>query len=358
MAVADLRTLAAALALLTLSGCAYVHFGRHPPSDPRLIQDNSDLRLEKTILQQELAIAHKEGDALRTALEAKAGGGTRATELAGKLDVASRELAELRTRYATMQNELARPPAVSAGTGSAASAAALQTRLTATEDQLATALRDFTKLQEDNARLRQDLDRTRGENAALAVQVRDLGTQNRETQTALTQLNAELLAQKESRARAEEATEALRTQLHTVIAQSRPSDPAPTLDGSRETAVSSAPAMETAGLSASRLSGAATPPTATLSANPKRSQPAAAPDAAGKMAAESAEVKAGQPATVPPRIHLVAVGETLEKIAAKYYGNPERWRLIYDANGTLLRDGHPLTPGMELVIPGGPNPAP
>ena len=75
MAAPAVRALSTALVLLTLSGCGFVHFGSLPPSDPRVAQENTDLRLEKSILQQELAIVRKEGDRLRTALEARAGGG-------------------------------------------------------------------------------------------------------------------------------------------------------------------------------------------------------------------------------------------------------------------------------------------
>jgi nucleoid-associated protein YgaU len=52
-----------------------------------------------------------------------------------------------------------------------------------------------------------------------------------------------------------------------------------------------------------------------------------------------------------PRIHQVATGDTLEKIAAKYYGDPQRWPLIYEANRARLHDSRTLTPGMALTIP-------
>ena len=358
MAAADLRALAAALALLTLSGCAYVHFGRLPPSSPQLTQENSDLRLEKTILQQELAIAHKEGDALRTALTAQAGGGARENELASKLEATSRELADLRTRYAAMQEVLAHPPTASSGAGSAVSATALQARLTTTEDQLAAALRDSSKLRDDNTHLRQDLDQARSENAALAVQMRDVGTRNRETQTTLAQLNSDLLAQRESRARAEGATEALREQLRAVIAQIRPVSPAPTIDESPKTAASNVPAVQTSDVRAPLVRGSATAPIATFSTSSKPGQPAATSGASGVTTAAPTEVNVTQFTTVSPRIHQVAAGETLETIATKYYGNPGRSRLIYDANEALLRDGQRITAGMKLVIPSEPNPAP
>jgi len=350
MAVIEIRALAAVLAALTLSGCGYVHFGSLPPSDPRVAQENTDLRLERSILQQELAIVRKEGDRLRTALDARAAG-ARESELTAQLETTTRELAALRVRYANLRDEQGRTSATPVDAESAAAAAALQSRLTATEDHLAAALRDYTQLRDENVRLRQEIERARGVNATLAAQVRDLGAQNKETQTALTQLNAELLAQKESRARAEQDAEALRAQLHTVVTQSHTPDLAPTLNGSRETTASSASAIETAGLLTPRPPAGNPAPTAIFSTNPERGRAAAAPAPAGRMVAESVAVDAKAFATAAPRIHQVAAGDTLEKIAAKYYGDPQRWPLIYDANQARLREGQPLTPGMELSIP-------
>jgi len=357
MAAAGIRPLVAALAALTLSGCGYVHFGSLPPSDPRVVQENTDLRLERSILQQELAIVRKEGDRLRIALDARAAGG-REGELTAQLETTTRELAALRVRYATLRDEQNRSSGGPVDAESAATAAALQSRLTATEDHLAAALRDYTQLRDENVRLRQDIERARGVNTTLAAQVRDLGAQNKETQTALTQLNAELLAQKESRARAEQDAEALRAQLHTVVTQSQSPGPAPTLNGSRETTASSASAIETAGMLTPRVPVGNPPPTATLATNPVRTRAAATPGPAGKTSAESVAVDAKSFTVAAPRIHQIAAGDTLEKIAAKYYGDPERWPLIYEANRALLHDSRTLTPGMELAIPDGSAPTP
>ena len=65
-----------ALSLLALTGCNYVHFGRIEPvaTDQQISAENSDLRIQKKMLQQELALARKEGDALRAALDGRAGG--------------------------------------------------------------------------------------------------------------------------------------------------------------------------------------------------------------------------------------------------------------------------------------------
>ena len=47
--------------------------------------------------------------------------------------------------------------------------------------------------------------------------------------------------------------------------------------------------------------------------------------------------------------HLVHVGETLDRIAAKHYGDPTLWRLIAAANH--ISDPLRIPPGTRLVIP-------
>jgi hypothetical protein len=51
----------------------------------------------------------------------------------------------------------------------------------------------------------------------------------------------------------------------------------------------------------------------------------------------------------PNRTHQVRVGETLDRIAAQYYGNPTKWRAIADVNG--IADPLALRPGSLLAIP-------
>jgi hypothetical protein len=71
----DMRFARAAFLLIVsivLTGCGYVHFGRLPSApqgDAALATAYSDLTTEHKILKQELALARKEGDALRIALE-------------------------------------------------------------------------------------------------------------------------------------------------------------------------------------------------------------------------------------------------------------------------------------------------
>lgn len=53
----------------------------------------------------------------------------------------------------------------------------------------------------------------------------------------------------------------------------------------------------------------------------------------------------------PHRLHTVQVGESLDRIAAKHYGNATKWRLIADANLAAFDDPMRIPPGTLLVIP-------
>ncbi len=51
-----------------------------------------------------------------------------------------------------------------------------------------------------------------------------------------------------------------------------------------------------------------------------------------------------------PKQHTVAAGDTLRSLAAKYYGDPNLWEKIYDANPDSVDRGLP-TEGAVLIIP-------
>lgn len=58
------------------------------------------------------------------------------------------------------------------------------------------------------------------------------------------------------------------------------------------------------------------------------------------------------PTTTPKRIHEVVYGDYLTKLAQIYYGNPQLWRKIYDANRAVIGpDPNKIYPGQKLVIP-------
>jgi len=211
-----LPLVASPLVLGLLGGCGYVHLGKLPEApatqvqvmgDEQLTKENSDLKLEKKLLQQELAITRAQGDALRMAIENRAADGDTSKRLTEKLTATTRELATLRAGYARLQLE--RDQAVV----NAGESASLRTRLGETEEKLASSLRTYTELQGEIVRLRGEVDRTRTENLALGEQVKTVTAQNAEAQAALAQMNTQLLTQKDARLRAEQDAETLRTQL-------------------------------------------------------------------------------------------------------------------------------------------------
>jgi nucleoid-associated protein YgaU len=49
--------------------------------------------------------------------------------------------------------------------------------------------------------------------------------------------------------------------------------------------------------------------------------------------------------------HEVKSGDTLSKIAAKYYGDSSLYMNIYEANRDVLKDPNKIFPGQKLRIP-------
>ena len=72
----------------------------------------------------------------------------------------------------------------------------------------------------------------------------------------------------------------------------------------------------------------------------------AAPSSAGPPAPSDRPSDASRGA---PRLHVVEKGETLGKIARRYYGNADAWRRILDANPSV--DPKRIRPGQALVVP-------
>jgi len=100
------------------------------------------------------------------------------------------------------------------------------------------------------------------------------------------------------------------------------------------------------------------PPEATPEPEVRRALPASAalPVAAAVVpASASAPAQPVQPAAAPApaaiQSHTVVSGDTLSKIARKYYGSSGDWQKIAEANKAILPDPTKLKPGMVLTIP-------
>ena len=304
------RPALAGLFLFAVSGCSYVHLG---PSS--LKDENSALRTEKDLLEQQLALAHKEGATLRAMIETPAPIGATSDDLVSRLSETTKQLAALRLNYERLQTERANSPAISGDTNA---------RLRDTEERLATSLRAYTSLQD--------------ENASLSTKVRDLTAQNQQAQAALSSLNVELIAQRESRNRAEQASDSLRSQLSVA------NDRIATLSGARSSSASEARDLSTSSLQTA-LNAQTPVPTARLEADVTQLRNAANPTRPGA-------VQAGQPVPAAPvRTHTIATGDTLSKISRQYYGTESRWSDILNANREVLKDERSLVIGRVIQIP-------
>jgi nucleoid-associated protein YgaU len=57
------------------------------------------------------------------------------------------------------------------------------------------------------------------------------------------------------------------------------------------------------------------------------------------------------PSVTTGRTYVVVSGDSLSKIAKHEYGDAQKWRKIYEANRSLIKDPDLIYPGQELRIP-------
>jgi nucleoid-associated protein YgaU len=77
-----------------------------------------------------------------------------------------------------------------------------------------------------------------------------------------------------------------------------------------------------------------------------------------KTKTDFSNVRSGSSSTAPQpasteteRTYTVVKGDSLSKIAQRFYGDANRWRQIYDANRDAIRDPDLIHPGQVLKIP-------
>jgi nucleoid-associated protein YgaU len=66
---------------------------------------------------------------------------------------------------------------------------------------------------------------------------------------------------------------------------------------------------------------------------------------------QKAVVKVTSKTEVKTRRYKVQSGDTLEKIAKKFYGKASKWPVIFEANKRLIKEPSRIYPGQEIVIP-------
>jgi len=89
---------------------------------------------------------------------------------------------------------------------------------------------------------------------------------------------------------------------------------------------------------------------------------AAAPaeSAPARPRADFSNVQSGSsthPAADPDALYTVASGDSLSRIAKRFYGDGNQWRRIFDANREQIEDPDLIRPGQKLKIPSVSKPA-
>jgi nucleoid-associated protein YgaU len=51
------------------------------------------------------------------------------------------------------------------------------------------------------------------------------------------------------------------------------------------------------------------------------------------------------------KFHILRKEETLSTVSQQYYGTPNKWQKILDANKNVIKDPNKLQPGTKLIIP-------
>ena len=60
---------------------------------------------------------------------------------------------------------------------------------------------------------------------------------------------------------------------------------------------------------------------------------------------------AAAPAEQQERFYVVAAGDSLSKIAKKFYGDANAWKRIHEANRDRIKNPDVIQPGWKLRIP-------
>ncbi len=249
--------------------------------------DVATLRADNKQLSDELAASWKESEKLKADLAAAQAASSKTTDQA-----------------ADLQKQLDAAKAAPKADASSDSSS----QLADTQDKLATALRSFSVVQDENTDLKASVDKLTSQNAALSQQL-DIARSSiasLQVQAAATS-QIEPLQQEVRHAQDEISRLALENgQLRTRLSLQSP--------------------------------------------GPGSSSPV--PQRPGAAALEPAAPAAAAPAPAPaPKTYVVVDGDTLTRISRKFYGTSARWEDILNANRDTLKNEKSLVVGSTLKIP-------
>ena len=183
---------------LALVGCA----------TPRTDSDSSaGTSAETAKVDEQIAVAEKEAEALQALARRPADAGMSNAELVAQLNEASRELGALRVSNAKLKAEKSRAAAPRVET---------VVKPEANDEKLSAGVRSFAQFKQELAGFLDETEKLRTENATLNTELGTLTAQVREAQAQLEPLRTEAVSQREARDRAELAAEKLREQLRAI----------------------------------------------------------------------------------------------------------------------------------------------
>jgi LysM repeat protein len=270
--------------VLALAGSLRADDKAAPPPPP---DAQASLRADNKQLSDELAAAWKESADLKAKVD----------QLTADYASLSQQLDAAKAQIAAKPDVAPPPPAPEAATG----------QLADLQDKLATSLRSFTVVQDENSQLKASLDKLTGDNTSLGQQLdaAKASITTLQAQAALTSqiepLRNELRQAQDENNQLATENEALKTRLAVQAPGPGAARPMPMRPGTPQA-----------------LSAAQPPP------------PAAPPPPA-------------------PKTYVVAEGDTLTKISRKFYGTSSRWEDILKANQGVNENS--LVVGSTLTIP-------
>ena len=269
--------------------------------------------------------------------------------------------ADLQRTEVALNESRARP----ASNGS--SSEALTQQLSDSESKLAVALRSYTLQREELDSVRKALAELESERASVASRLESTTAERSEMAEQLTAKSAVAAEADTLRAELQTARNEL-VSLRSSVAELTPAanDAIVLREQLRQTQQQASAASIEINQLKTRLALLAPSPSSTL-ASPTRpgsqtvSFAAPPPEALPKVAVPSAgdAVTVGAPSkSVPgvgdvsaPRVHVVQTGDTLSRIATRYYGDSKRWSEIVAANRETITNPDRLTVGSSLRIP-------
>jgi chromosome segregation ATPase len=304
---------------------------RNASATNALIQNQADLDAktkEVATLDAQLADAQKSIDDLRKAAAAFDPNALATAQ--NDLAAQTQKVADLEAARADLAQKLAQAQAAATAAPAAAvtESSDLQKQAADAEDKLNMSLRAYTVLQTETDQVKDALAKTTDEKNSLAAQLDDAKHLADDRQDLLNQQAQQMASLQAAAATAAKNIDALqdqRRQMQNLVAQL---------------------AAENSQLK-TRLVLDAPEPSASM---PSRYAPAPAPAFAPPPATAPAPA-APSPAEAGPRTYKVASGDTLAKISKQFYGTSTHWQQILDANHDKLRNDKSLQIGMELKIP-------